>query len=161
VAVITIALLQAQAAERAQTRMHETQVRTGFDDLVVDVHRLLGRDVELVAQLTEVRDAYAQHARVADVDLARGAERKCRVREVDARELLQQSRERGPCTLSCAIPEVTSVTKAWASSGMFRFSHASTWRTIVSVTTTRKRSSASLVTVRSASSRPSALSHCV
>jgi hypothetical protein len=76
--------------------------RAGRDEPVVDVHRLLGGDVQLVAELAEVRDAHAQHAREADVDLARGAERERLVRQVGARERCISSRERGPCTLSCA-----------------------------------------------------------
>ena len=56
----------------------------GRDEPVVDVHRLLGRDVELVAELAEVGDAHAERAREADVDLARGAERERLVREVGA-----------------------------------------------------------------------------
>ena len=56
--------------------MAQADVRAGLDEPVVDVRRLLGRDVELVAELAEVRDADAQHAREADVDLARGAERE-------------------------------------------------------------------------------------
>ena len=45
---------------------------------------LLGRHVELVAELAEVGDAHAQHAGEADVDLARGAERERLVRQVGA-----------------------------------------------------------------------------
>ena len=55
-----------------------------LDEPVVDVHRLLGGDVQLVAELAEVGDADAQHAREADVDLARGAERERLVRQVGA-----------------------------------------------------------------------------
>ena len=61
-----------------------------LDQAVVDVRRLLGRDVELVAELAEVGDADAQHAREADVDLARGAERERLVRQVGAGDRLQQ-----------------------------------------------------------------------
>ena len=70
------------------------------------------------------------------------------------------SRERGPCTLSCANAEVWSATKAWASPKL-RFMWVSIWRCTVSEPTTKYRSSSSLVTVRSASSVPPALSHWV
>ncbi len=49
----------------------------------------------------------------------------------------RSSRERGPCTLICAYPDVTSVTKACALSGMWRFIHVSTWRCAVSDATTQ------------------------
>ena len=62
----------------------------GLDQAIVDVRGLLGRDVQLVAQLAEVRDANAQRARIADVDLLRGAERKCLVREIVRRDRLHQ-----------------------------------------------------------------------
>ena len=45
--------------------------------------RLLGRDEELVAELAEVGDADAQGTRIAEVDLARCAERERVVAEVD------------------------------------------------------------------------------
>jgi hypothetical protein len=51
----------------------------GGDQALVDVDRLLGRDVQLVAELAEVRDAHAQGPGEADVDLAGGAEREGRV----------------------------------------------------------------------------------
>ena len=70
------------------------------------------------------------------------------------------SRERGPWTLICASADVTSVANA-RSSPMCRRSHACTWPWALSDATTRKRSSSSLVTVRSASSVPPSFSHCV
>ena len=70
------------------------------------------------------------------------------------------ARDRGPCTLIWAYAAVTSVTKACASP-TWRRMWASTWRWAVSVATTMNCSSSSLVTVRSASSRPRSLSHCV
>ena len=72
-----------------------------LDEAVVDVRRLLGRNVQLVAELPEIGDADAQHAREADVDLARGAKRECGVREIGAGQLCSSAREFGPCTLSC------------------------------------------------------------
>ena len=71
------------------------------------------------------------------------------------------SRDRGPCTLICAKPEVMSVTNACMSSVMCRRIQVSACRCAVSEATTQNRSSSSLVTVRSASSVPPSLSHCV
>ena len=72
------------------------------------------------------------------------------------------SRERGPWMLICAYAagHVGRRTRG-ASSGTWRFIHVSTWRCAVSDATTQKRSSSSFVTVRSASSLPASLSHCV
>ena len=84
VAVVAVALLHAQARQRLEARVAQADALAGLDEAVVDVRRLLGRDVELVAELAEVGDAHAQHAREADVDLARGAERERLVRQVGA-----------------------------------------------------------------------------
>ena len=71
------------------------------------------------------------------------------------------SRDLGPWMLSCPMPLVTSVVKQWASAGVLRRSQVSTWRCMVSVTTTMNFSSSILVTVTSASIRPRSLSHWV
>jgi hypothetical protein len=62
--------------QRLEAGVAQPERRAGGDQALVDVHRLLGGDVQLVAELAEVGDAHAQHAREADVDLARGAERE-------------------------------------------------------------------------------------
>ena len=77
------------------------------------------------------------------------------------RERLHQLARARPLHVDLRVPEVTSVTNACASSGKCRFIHVSTWRCAVSEATTQKRSSSSLVTVRSAWSLPASLSHCV
>ena len=64
----------------------EPNASPAVDELLVRVHRHLGRDVELVAQLAEIGDPDAQRARETEVDLARGPERERLVRQVDARE---------------------------------------------------------------------------
>ena len=53
------------------------------------------------------------------------------------------------------------MTMQCASAGVWRSIHATTWRGTVSDATTQNRSSASLVTVRSASRVPPSFSHCV
>ena len=90
VAVVAIALLHAQAGERLEPGMAQAERLARLDQTIVDVRRLLARNVKLVAQLAHVGDADAQHARVADVDLARRAERKRRVRQIGAGQRLQQ-----------------------------------------------------------------------
>ena len=90
VAVIAIALFHAEARQRLQAGMAQAEARSGRDQAVVDMGGVLGRDVELVSEFADIGDAHAQHARKADVDLARGAERKRLVREVGAGERLQQ-----------------------------------------------------------------------
>ena len=67
-------------AEGAQSGMHQAEPGAGRDHLVVHVHGLVRRDEQLVTQLAQVRDARAQHTRVADVDLAGRTERKRFVR---------------------------------------------------------------------------------
>ena len=54
------------------------------------MRRLLGRDVKLVAELAQVGDADAKHARVTDVDFASRAERECLVGKIRRRQRLQQ-----------------------------------------------------------------------
>jgi hypothetical protein len=64
-------------------------ISTGPQQLLVDVHGLLGRHVQLVAELAEVRDAHAECAGEADVDHARRPERERIVRQVRRRDRLQ------------------------------------------------------------------------
>ena len=95
VAVVAVALLHAQARQCLEPRVAQVRRLAGFDESVVDVGGLLGRDVELVAELTEVGDPDAQHPRVADRDLPCGAERERvvgHVRVGDGGEDLARSR---------------------------------------------------------------------
>ena len=50
----------------------------------------LGRDVQLAAQLADVGDAVRAHQRIAELDLARGAEREGGVRQIGGRQRRQQ-----------------------------------------------------------------------
>ena len=103
VAVVAVALLHAQAGQRLEARVTKPERRARVDEAIVDVRRLLGGNVELVAELAEIRDAHAQRAREADVDLARGAERERRVGQVARSSApARASRERGPWMLICA-----------------------------------------------------------
>ncbi len=54
--------------------MAQAERGAGGDQAIVDVGRLLGRDVELVAELAQVGDADAQDAGEAEGELARAAE---------------------------------------------------------------------------------------
>ena len=65
-------------------------VAPGLDDPVEHVGRELGRDIELPAQLADIGDPARPDARVADLQLARGAEREGGVGQVLAGEQLQQ-----------------------------------------------------------------------
>jgi hypothetical protein len=69
VPVVAVALLHPQAGERLQAGGLEVDRRTGGDDPVVHVQRLLGRDVQLVAEFAEIRDPDAEHPGEPDVDL--------------------------------------------------------------------------------------------
>jgi NAD(P)-dependent dehydrogenase (short-subunit alcohol dehydrogenase family) len=82
VAVVAVALFHAQRRERLETRVHQAQRPARLHQPVVHVHRLLGGNVELVAELTEVGDAHAQHAREPDVDFSHLAEGERLVRQV-------------------------------------------------------------------------------
>ena len=90
VAVVAVALFHAQTRERLESGVHESEFASRCDDAVINVRRLLGGDVELVAELAHIGDANAQYPCETDVDLARGAERECRVREIRGRKLLQE-----------------------------------------------------------------------
>ena len=70
--------------------MGQAELAAGLDDPVEDVGRELGRDVELPAQLADIGDPAGAHAGVADLELARGAEREGGVGQILAGELLQQ-----------------------------------------------------------------------
>ena len=60
--------------------MAQVELLTRGGDPVVDVDRLLGRDIELVTQLTDIRDPDAQDLSETDVYVSGGAERKGLVR---------------------------------------------------------------------------------
>ena len=89
-AVVAVALFHAQTRERLESGVHESEFAPRCDDAVINMRRLLGGDVELVAELAHVGDTNTQCACETDVDLARSAERECRVREIRGRQLLQE-----------------------------------------------------------------------
>ena len=161
VAVVAIALLHPAARERLEARVHEADLLAGLDEPIVDVQRLLGRDVELVAELAEVGDAHAQHAREADVDLARRAERERLVRHVGGRHELHQLARARALHVELRVAAGHVGDERVRVRRIARFIHVSTWRCAVSDATTQNRSSSSLVTVRSACSLPASSSHCV
>ena len=70
--------------------MHESEFASRLDDAVINMRRLLGGNVELVAELAHIGDANAEYACEPHVDLARGAERECSVRKIRGRKLLQE-----------------------------------------------------------------------
>src|SRR3982074_1723684 len=90
VAVVAVALFHAQTGQRLESGVYEAEFASRLDEAVVDMYRLLGGNVELVAELAQIGDANAEYACETDVDLARAAERECSVREIRGRELLQE-----------------------------------------------------------------------
>ena len=161
VAVVAVAFFHAEARERLQSGVAQAERRAGFDQTVVDVRGLLGRNVELVAELAHIGDADAQRARKADVDLARGAERECLVGEVGAGQRLQQlARAR-------ALHVDLAISRGHVGDDRLRVAgnvapHPGLGMAVHGVGhDDENASSSSLVTVRSASSVPLSLSHCV
>ena len=67
----------------------------------------------------------------------------------------------GPWTESSVVPDVTSVTVTCSPGSDALRTIGSTRRCMMSDATTRKRSSANRVTVRSAAMPPFGVSHCV
>ena len=70
--------------------MDQAELAAGLDDAVEDVGRELGRDIELPAQLADIGDPARPDAGIADLQLARGAEREGGVGQILARQPLQQ-----------------------------------------------------------------------
>src|SRR5690606_41780787 len=62
----------------------------GDDEGVVNVARIFDRDVQLVAELSDVGDAQGVHRRAGDADLAHGGEREGVVVEFVAGEPAKQ-----------------------------------------------------------------------
>ena len=147
---------------RGSRRGPDRSSRPACDDPVEDMGRELGRDIELPAQLADIGDPARPDAGIADLQLARGAERERRVATGPRRSaVLQQSRERGPMRPSIGRPEVMSTTVQRASAGMWRPSQARSRVWTAAPVTTRKLVSSRRVTVRSASMPPCSLHHCV
>ena len=89
-AVVAVRLLQPQAAQGAHPDVPVADVCSSLHERVVNRERHLGRDVQLPAQLTHVRDPHRQDAGVVEVDLPRGQERERLVGQVGAREAGQE-----------------------------------------------------------------------
>src|SRR5690606_32506800 len=66
VAVVAVAFLQAQAGQSLEAGMAEAERLSGLGQPLVDMDRLLGGNVEFVAQLAHVGDADTQDAGEAD-----------------------------------------------------------------------------------------------
>ena len=80
---------------------------------VPEPRALLDRDVELPAEVADVRDPRGEHAQRAELEHAAGREREALVREVVARSArARMSRARGPQSPSVVQPLVRSV--SWA-----------------------------------------------
>ena len=123
------------------------------------MHRLLDRHVQLEAELADVRDPHAQHARQADaIQRALRNGNAAVDRSVSVSDW-SSARDRGPWTLSCAHAEVTSVATAAVARG------APHPRLDVAVRGVggddEEAASASLVTVTSASIVPASFNHGV
>ena len=89
-AVVAVALLHPQAAQRLEPRVPQAHRPPGLHQPVVHVNGLLGRDVQLVAELAQVGDPDAEHPREPDVDLGRPAERERLVGHVNRGDAGQQ-----------------------------------------------------------------------
>src|SRR2546429_598381 len=95
VAPVPIRLFHAQAVQGMVAREAQSEGLTRTDDHVVYGLRKLGGDVQLVAQLSDIRDPARPYARVAEIDDPGGSERKGgrgQVRVGERREQLAAAR---------------------------------------------------------------------
>ena len=92
VAPVAVALLGAAGVHGVIAGVDQAEFAPGLDDAVEDVGRELGRDIEFPAQLADIGDPARPDAGIADLELARGAEREGRVGQILAGQLLQQRR---------------------------------------------------------------------
>ncbi len=90
VPVVAVGLFHPQAAQRLQAGMAQAEFAARRYQPVVDVHRLLSRNVQLVAQFAQVGDPDAQHPGEPDVDVPGSAEPECRVADVSPGDRRQQ-----------------------------------------------------------------------
>ncbi len=90
VAPVPVGLLDPERVERVVAGVAEAEAFAGRDDRVVDRGREFRGHIELPAELAHIGDAGRAHARIAEVDLARRAEEKGRIREILVREARQQ-----------------------------------------------------------------------
>src|SRR2546430_853750 len=99
VAPVPIRLFHAQAVQGMVAREAQSEGLTRTDDHVVYGLRKLGGDVQLVAQLSDIRDPARPYARVAEIDDPGGSERKGgrgQVRVGERREQLTTARAHEP-----------------------------------------------------------------
>ena len=90
VAPVAVALLGPAGVHGMVAGVGQAELAACLDDPVEDVDRELGGDIELPAQLADIGDAGGTDPRVADLELARRAEREGQVGKVLARELREQ-----------------------------------------------------------------------
>src|SRR5690606_17235487 len=72
VAVVAVALLHPERAERLEPGMPETEILSGLPEVVVDGDGPGGWNVDLVSELADVGDPDAEDLGVADPDVANG-----------------------------------------------------------------------------------------
>ena len=163
VAPMPVALLHAQRVERVVAGEAQARSLAAFAEHVEDARSELGRNVDLPAELADVGDAAGANPGIAEIDLLRCAERERFVGEVGRRERLAgTSRELGPITLNTAEPgRDVDCDRSVVQRRCGRFSQWKSRTWVAAAVTIMNRSSASRVTVRSASMPPLSLSHCV
>ena len=88
--VVAIRLLQAEGVEGEQPRVPDPQVRARREQRVVDADRLIARDMELPAELAEVRHADRVREPHPHLDLPGAHVGERLVRQVGGRESRQQ-----------------------------------------------------------------------
>ena len=91
-----VALLHAQGVERARAAGHDARVGAGLEELIPEIAPVLGRRVELPAQLACVGDAQRQGGHRADPDLARAQVREREVVRAQPRQHLVRARAPEP-----------------------------------------------------------------
>src|SRR5208282_3702455 len=87
---VAIALLDAAGRHRVISRMLEAERDTGLEKALIDVRDAFARYVEFPAEFADVGDAARAHMRIADLDLARPAERMRGIRQIRSRQLFEQ-----------------------------------------------------------------------
>ena len=96
VAPVAVALLAPERIHRVDAAEPDAEVGASLHQPVEDRHDVLGRDVQLPAQLADIGDPHRPCVRVADIDLAAGAEGKGRVGEVGVADPFEQCPGVGP-----------------------------------------------------------------
>src|SRR5687768_8409220 len=101
--VVAVAFFQSQAGKRLQSGVAKPEAAPGLDQTIIDMARLLCRDIELVSEFPDICNANTEDARIADVDLAGSAERKGFVRKIGAGQRLQECTGLGTLNVDLTI----------------------------------------------------------